>query len=198
MRSHDSGKTQVMFRENTRFDELQINPTTLTKTVGQTDPSNATFAAAIAAANANGATLTTSTITQNKFKISTDAAGIIGDLPTPSHQARTIGTYEYKVTATSGIASKVTSTSSTAPAAKLDVQPSNIIPVPTPGPITPVVKPKAPIIPSNPFQLASAEDLTDDTCSANSLENCYCEESPLNKGVDICYEPRTAGKGAAR
>jgi len=43
---------------------------------------------------------------------------------------------------------------------------------------------------SNPFALASAEDLTDDACSANSVENCHCEESSAGQGIDICYEPR--------
>ena len=43
---------------------------------------------------------------------------------------------------------------------------------------------------SNPFALASAEDLTDEACSANSLENCHCEESSAGQGIDICYELR--------
>jgi hypothetical protein len=73
-----------------------------------------------------------------------------------------------------------------------------------PKPPTPVVTPtdstrvKVPVGSANPFQLASAEDLADEVCSANSLENCYCEESPLTPNVDICYEPKTSGKGPAR
>jgi hypothetical protein len=73
-----------------------------------------------------------------------------------------------------------------------------------PKPPTPVVTPtdstrvKVPVGAANPFQLASAEDLADEVCSANSLENCYCEESPLTPNVDICYEPKTSGKGPAR
>ena len=68
---------------------------------------------------------------------------------------------------------------------------------PTPGPVSPVT-PVKPVTPANPFQLASADDLTDEVCSPTSLENCYCEESSLNQGVDICYEPKTSGKGTAR
>ena len=44
---------------------------------------------------------------------------------------------------------------------------------------------------SNPFALASAEDLVGETCSANALEYCYCEESPSNRDIDICYEPHS-------
>jgi filamentous hemagglutinin family protein len=187
---------QVLFRENTKFDEIQINPTTLTKNAGQVDPSTASFSAAVAAANTDGATLTKASITANKFKISTDAAGIGGTLPTPSNQARTTGTYDYAVT--SSIANKVTS-SSTAPAAKLVVQASTVIPVPTPViPTSNTTRVKVPVGSANPFALASAEDLTDDICSANSIENCYCEESAVNKGVDICYEPKAGGNGTAR
>jgi hypothetical protein len=57
---------------------------------------------------------------------------------------------------------------------------------------------KIPTGSANPFALASAEDLADDTCSANSIENCHCEESAVSQGVDICYEPKAGGKGAAR
>jgi filamentous hemagglutinin family protein len=57
---------------------------------------------------------------------------------------------------------------------------------------------KVPVGSANPFALASAEDLADDTCSANSIENCYCEPSELNKQVDICYEPKAGAKGSAR
>ncbi len=77
--------------------------------------------------------------------------------------------------------------------------------------ITEAVKPPVPVVPTdgnsrvkvpvgsaNPFALASAEDLADDTCSANSIENCYCEPSELNKQVDICYEPKAGAKGSAR
>ena len=196
LNSIQNGATaQVMFRENTKFDEIQINPATLTKTVDQIDPTNASFAAAVAAANANGATLTKVSITENKFKISTDAAGMTGTLPTPSNQARTVGTYDYTVTPASNIATKVTSTSGTNSVAKLVVQASNVIPVP--NPVVPTINPtrvRVPVGSANPFTLASAEDVTDDVCSANNLENCHCEESSLNQGVDICYEP----KGSAR
>lgn len=74
-----------------------------------------------------------------------------------------------------------------------------------PTPPTPVVptnnagaRVKVPVGSANPFALASAEDLADDTCSANSVENCYCEESAVSQGVDICYEPKTAAKGLIR
>jgi hypothetical protein len=183
---------QVMFRENTKFDEIQINPSTLTMNAGQVDPSTASFAAAVAAANTNGAALTKASITENKFKISTDAAGIAGTLPTPSNQARTTGTYDYATT--SSIANKVSSTS-TAPAAKLVVQASSVIPVP--APVVPTSNPmrvKVPVGSANPFALASAESLVDDVCSANSLENCHCEESSVNEGVNICYEPNAGSK----
>ena len=75
-----------------------------------------------------------------------------------------------------------------------------------PKPPTPVVTPtnngssrvKVPTDSATPFQLASAEDLANDICSANSLDNCHCEESSVSQGVDICYEPKTTGSGAAR
>jgi filamentous hemagglutinin family protein len=74
-----------------------------------------------------------------------------------------------------------------------------------PAPPTPVVptnnaggRVKIPTGSGNPFALASAEDLADDTCSANSIENCHCEESTAGEGVSICYEPKAGGKGAAR
>lgn len=183
---------QVMFRENTKFDEIQINPATLTMNAGQVDPSTASFAAAVAAANTNGAALTKASITENKFKISTDSAGIAGTLPTPSNQARTTGTYDYATT--SSIANKVSSTSA-APAVKLVVQASSVIPVP--APVVPTSNPtrvKVPVGSANPFALASAESLDDDVCSANSLENCHCEESSVNEGVNICYEPHAGSK----
>jgi hypothetical protein len=76
--------------------------------------------------------------------------------------------------------------------------------------ITAALKPPSPVVPTdstprvkipvgsaNPFALASAEDLTDEACTANSIENCYCEPSPLNANVDICYEPKAGAKGAA-
>ncbi len=183
---------QVMFRENTKFDEIQINPATLTMNAGQVDPSTASFAAAVTAANTNGAALTKTSITENKFKISTDAAGIAGTLPSPSNQARTTGTYDYAVT--SSIANKVSSTTA-APAAKLVVQASNVIPVPTPViPTSNTTRVKVPVGSANPFALASAESLVDDVCSANSLENCHCEESSVNEGVNICYEPHAGSK----
>jgi filamentous hemagglutinin family protein len=184
---------QVMFRENTKFDEIQINPATLTMNAGQVDPSTASFAAAVAAANTNGAALTKASITENKFKISTDAAGIAGTLPTPSNQARTTGTYDYATT--SSIANKVTSSISSTPAVKLVVQASNVIPVPTPVvPTSNTTRVKVPAGSANPFALASAESLVDDVCSANSLENCHCEESSVNEGVNICYEPNAGSK----
>ena len=187
----NGAQAQVMFRENTKFDEVQINPTTLTKTAGQTDPTYAAFAAAMASANPNGATLTKTSVTVNKFKIGTDAAGITGTLPSPSDQARTVGTYDYAVTSTSGIATRVVSTSNS----KLVVQPNNIIPVPAPVvPSTTPTRIKVPVGAANPFALASVEDLATDVCSADSLENCHCEESSVNQGVNICYEPNGGSK----
>jgi hypothetical protein len=192
-------KAQVMFREDTKFDAIDINPVTLTKTIGQVDPTSAVFSAALTAANSNGAELKKLGITNNIFKISTEAAGITGTLPSPSNQARTVGTYNYENLKTSGIATTVRSTNSGSPAAKLVVQSTNVIPVPTPvTPNTNTAKVKVPVGSTNPFTLASAEDLADDTCSANSIENCYCEESAVSQGVDICYEPKAGGKGATR
>ena len=75
------------------------------------------------------------------------------------------------------------------------------VPVPPPTPVVPTNtgnRVKIPVGSSNPFALASAEDLADDTCTANSIENCYCEESTSNQGVDICYEPKTGAKGSVR
>jgi filamentous hemagglutinin family protein len=76
--------------------------------------------------------------------------------------------------------------------------------------ITAAIKPPSPVVPTdgtsrvkipvgstNPFALASAEDLADDTCSANSIENCQCEESAVSQGVSICYEPKAGAKGTA-
>jgi filamentous hemagglutinin family protein len=80
---------------------------------------------------------------------------------------------------------------------KANLTPAAPVP-PTPSPITPAVKVKDPVIPANPFQLASADDLASDICSANSLENCHCEESSSNNGVGICYEPGSANKGSER
>lgn len=54
---------------------------------------------------------------------------------------------------------------------------------------------KIPTGSSNPFALASAEDLTDETCSANNIESCQCEESSASEGVSICYQPK-AGEAA--
>jgi len=86
-----------------------------------------------------------------------------------------------------------------------------VAPASTVANITEAVKPPVPVVPTdgnsrvkvpvgsaNPFALASAEDLADDTCSANSIENCHCEASPLNANVDICYEPKASAKGSAR
>jgi len=70
----------------------------------------------------------------------------------------------------------------------------------TPTPPVPVVpnvnasKVKIQTGSSNPFALASAEDLDDGTCTANNIENCYCEESSVGQGVDICYEPKPASR----
>jgi hypothetical protein len=75
------------------------------------------------------------------------------------------------------------------------------VPVPPPLPVVPTGnanRVKVPVGTANPFALASAEDLADETCSANSIENCYCEASPINANVDICYEPKTGAKSAAR
>ena len=75
------------------------------------------------------------------------------------------------------------------------------VPVPPPTPVVPTNtgnRVKIPVGSSNPFALASAEDLADDTCTANSIENCYCEESTSNQGVDICYEPKAGAKGSVR
>ena len=75
------------------------------------------------------------------------------------------------------------------------------VPVPPPSPAVPTGnanRVKVPVGTANPFALASAEDLADDTCTANSIENCYCEPSELNKQVDICYEPKAGAKGSAR
>ncbi len=81
------------------------------------------------------------------------------------------------------------------PAAKLVVQASNVIPVPTPViPTSNTTRVKVPVGSANPFALASAEDLADDTCSANSIENCHCEESSVNVGVSMCYEPNAGSK----
>jgi hypothetical protein len=69
-----------------------------------------------------------------------------------------------------------------------------------PSPVVPTdgaTRVKIPVGSANPFALASAEDLADDTCTANSIENCYCEASPINANVDICYEPKAGAKGTA-
>jgi hypothetical protein len=52
---------------------------------------------------------------------------------------------------------------------------------------------KIPVGSANPFSLASVEEMDDDVCSANGIENCQCEEA---QGVTICYEP-AAGAGRA-
>jgi hypothetical protein len=67
------------------------------------------------------------------------------------------------------------------------------VPVPPPSPVLPTsstaARVKIPVGSANPFSLASAEELADDTCSINSIENCFCEESATSQGVGICYEP---------
>jgi hypothetical protein len=79
---------------------------------------------------------------------------------------------------------------------------ANITDAPVRPPSPPI--PPSPRVPTvvtgsaTPFALASAEDLDEDVCSANSIENCYCEESIINKDVDICYEPLANKKRTAR
>ena len=42
----------------------------------------------------------------------------------------------------------------------------------------------------NPFQLANVPSAVEEVCSSNNLEKCHCVESPLDKDVSICYEPK--------
>jgi hypothetical protein len=99
--------------------------------------------------------------------------------------------------------SPTTGTANATPNATTATTTANITVVP-PKPPVPVVptdgnsRVKIPVGSANPFALASAEDLADDTCSANSVENCHCEESAVSQGVDICYEPKNAAKGSVR
>ena len=95
---------------------------------------------------------------------------------------------------------KVDSIANTGNTAKAKASITAVPPKP-PVPVVPTdstSRVKIPVGSSNPFALASAEDLADDTCTANSIENCYCEESTSNQGVDICYEPKTGAKGSVR
>ncbi len=131
---------------------------------------------------ANGKTVTVTGIQLNSNNANNDAAN-------------------YKVVTN---ASPTTGTSNAVANATTATTTANITAVP-PKPPVPVVptdgnssRVKVPVGSANPFALASAEDLADDTCSANSIENCHCEASPLNANVDICYEPKDGAKGSAR
>jgi hypothetical protein len=73
----------------------------------------------------------------------------------------------------------------------------------TPPPPSPVVpssaapQVKIPVGSANPFSLASVEEMDDDVCSANGIENfesCQCEEA---QGVSICYEPAASAGRAS-
>jgi hypothetical protein len=132
---------------------------------------------------------------------------IAGDAVTPSHSSATFESADVgtnKAVTVSGI----TLTGKDAANYKVDpvvnssnraTTKANITAV-TPTPPVPVVpnvnasKVKIPTGSSNPFALASVEDLDDGTCTANNIENCYCEESSVGQGVDICYEPKPASR----
>ncbi len=197
----DKAPAQVMFRENIQFD-AKLNPTSFTKNFGETDPSTAAFRAALKTENTSIETaLTTTTNTGGKqFKVGTAEFidTLTGTLPGTPGTSRGAGTYNY-----SGSSSKaniaVSSVNAARSIAQLTVNQANITPVPSPVvPTNSNSRVKVPVGSTNPFALASAEDLADDTCSANSIENCYCEESAVSQGVDICYEPKAGAKGASR
>jgi hypothetical protein len=43
---------------------------------------------------------------------------------------------------------------------------------------------------ANHFQLANVPGAVEEICSRNNLEKCHCVESPMDKDVSICYEPK--------
>jgi hypothetical protein len=43
---------------------------------------------------------------------------------------------------------------------------------------------------ANPFQLANVPSAIEEVCSSTNLEKCHCVESPMDKDVSICYEPK--------
>ena len=128
---------------------------------------------------------------------------IAGDSVTPNHTSATFDTADVGTNKTVTV-SGLSLSGKDATNYKLDPVVNTVNKATTKANITAVVPtPPAPSIPknnsssvkistgaSNPFALASAEDLTDEACSANSLENCHCEESSAGQGIDICYEPR--------
>jgi hypothetical protein len=84
-----------------------------------------------------------------------------------------------------------------APTAKAKGTITQVTPA-VPAPVIPTTSQIKPLVlASNPFSLASADALIEETCSSNSVENCHCEPSQLNANVGICYEPIIEAKGAS-
>jgi hypothetical protein len=193
----NTAPVQLMLRENLQF-EAKLNPVSLTKNFAEADPTDAAIKAALKGANTSTeTTLTTATNTGGKqFKVGTSEFidTLSGSFNGTAGTTRSAGTYNYSATSNQ-TNTTAASTDATRSVARLVVKPANITPVPSP--VTPSTNPGRVKVASdlaNPFALASAEDVANDACSATSLENCHCEESSVNQGVSICYEPNAGSK----
>jgi hypothetical protein len=194
-KASDTATAQVMFRENIQFD-AKLNPTSLTKNFAEADPTDAAIKAALKGANTNTeTTLTTATNTGGKlFKVGTSEFidTLSGSFNGTAGTTRGAGSYNYSA-ASSKTNITAVSADATRSVAQLVVKSADITPVPSN--VTPSTNPGRVKVASdlaNPFALASAEDFADNTCSANSVENCHCEESAATAGVSICYQPKSS------